>query len=227
MARLDDLMEFARLHGLKIGTIRDLIAYRLKKDHMVERVAETRFTSAGGGAWTAQVFRDKASGEEQLRWSTAISTRQADAGPHAFDRPVRRRAGRGESARRTAARCDGMIEAEGAGVIVALHAAAPGSLSLATNLASAFGRERAGAPGLRHRRADPGAGYLRHDPAVEHAPYAGRPQRLWAGNRRGAHQGYGEIAWRIPDRRGAILRASERHATGGRAGRDRGGGAQP
>ena len=46
MARLDDLMDFARTHGLKIGTIRDLIAYRLKKDHMVERVSETRL---GGG----------------------------------------------------------------------------------------------------------------------------------------------------------------------------------
>src|SRR5687768_2308788 len=66
MARLDDLMEFAKVHGLKIGTIRDLIAYRLKKDHMVARVAETRFTSRSGGSWTAQVFRDKASGEEQL-----------------------------------------------------------------------------------------------------------------------------------------------------------------
>src|ERR671912_686044 len=66
MARLDDLMDFARAHGLKIGTIRDLIAYRLKKDHMVERVAETRFTSKSGASWTAQVFRDKASGEEQL-----------------------------------------------------------------------------------------------------------------------------------------------------------------
>src|SRR5215203_2145505 len=66
MARLDDLMEFARIHGLKIGTIRDLIAYRLKKDHMVEQVAETRFTSRSGASWTAQVFRDKASSEEQL-----------------------------------------------------------------------------------------------------------------------------------------------------------------
>ena len=37
MARLDDLMDFARTHDLKIGTIRDLIAYRLQKDHMVER----------------------------------------------------------------------------------------------------------------------------------------------------------------------------------------------
>ena len=66
MARLDDLMVFARDHGLKIGTIRDLIAYRLKKDHMVKRVAETRFTSRRGVEWAAQVFRDTATGAEQL-----------------------------------------------------------------------------------------------------------------------------------------------------------------
>src|SRR5438309_389817 len=66
MARLDDLMDFARAHGLKIGTIRDLIAYRLKKDHLVERVATTPFTAESGAEWSAQVFRDKSSGEEQL-----------------------------------------------------------------------------------------------------------------------------------------------------------------
>ena len=66
MARLDDLMDFARVHGLKIGTIRDLIAYRLKKDHLVERVAASPFVSTSGGHWQAQVFRDKSSGEEQL-----------------------------------------------------------------------------------------------------------------------------------------------------------------
>src|SRR5438105_3710578 len=66
MARLDDLMDFARSHGLKIGTIRDLIAYRLKKDHLVEKVATTPFTASSGAEWSAQVFRDKSSGEEQL-----------------------------------------------------------------------------------------------------------------------------------------------------------------
>src|SRR5215211_7054742 len=66
MARLDDLMDFARAHGLKIGTIRDLIAYRLKKDHLVERVAISPFTASSGAQWQAQVFRDKASSEEQL-----------------------------------------------------------------------------------------------------------------------------------------------------------------
>src|SRR5881392_2701151 len=66
MARLDDLMDFARGHGLKIGTIRDLIAYRLKKDHLVERVSASAFRASSGASWQAQVFRDKASGEEQL-----------------------------------------------------------------------------------------------------------------------------------------------------------------
>src|SRR3954464_47476 len=66
MARLEDLMDFARAHGLKIGTIRDLIAYRLKKDHLVERVAVSPLVSKSGAHWQAQVFRDKSSGEEQL-----------------------------------------------------------------------------------------------------------------------------------------------------------------
>src|SRR5688500_14948215 len=66
MARFDDLMEFAATHNLKIGTIRDLIAYRLRRDHMVEEVATTAFTARSGAKWQAQVFRDKATGAEQL-----------------------------------------------------------------------------------------------------------------------------------------------------------------
>ena len=50
MARLDDLMEFAAANDLKVGTIRDLIAYRLQKDHMVERVATSAFTARSGRA---------------------------------------------------------------------------------------------------------------------------------------------------------------------------------
>src|SRR5207237_7654805 len=64
MARLDDLMDFARAHGLRIGTIRHLIAYRLKKDYMVARAAGTAFKATSGAEWQAQVFRDKATGEE-------------------------------------------------------------------------------------------------------------------------------------------------------------------
>ena len=66
MARMDDLVAFAQLHGLKIGTIRDLIAYRLKKDHLVEQTAEASFESCWGGTWTARSFLNKALGTETL-----------------------------------------------------------------------------------------------------------------------------------------------------------------
>jgi 3,4-dihydroxy 2-butanone 4-phosphate synthase/GTP cyclohydrolase II len=66
MARLDDLVAFAQLHNLKIGTIRDLIAYRRRHDHLVERRAETVFTSRWGGEWRVLTFWNKATGTEQI-----------------------------------------------------------------------------------------------------------------------------------------------------------------
>jgi 3,4-dihydroxy 2-butanone 4-phosphate synthase/GTP cyclohydrolase II len=66
MARLDDLVSFAQLHNLKIGTIRDLIAYRRRHDHNVEKVAETRFESQFGGQWRAITYLNKAVGTETL-----------------------------------------------------------------------------------------------------------------------------------------------------------------
>jgi len=66
MSRLDDLVAFAQRHNLKIGTIRDLIAYRRRHDPLVEKRAETRFTSRWGGEWTAISFFNKATGDEQI-----------------------------------------------------------------------------------------------------------------------------------------------------------------
>jgi 3,4-dihydroxy 2-butanone 4-phosphate synthase/GTP cyclohydrolase II len=66
MARMDDLVAFAQRHALKIGTIRDLIAYRLKKDHLVEQTAEATFESRWGGTWTAKAFLNKAVGRETV-----------------------------------------------------------------------------------------------------------------------------------------------------------------
>jgi len=66
MARLDDLIPFAQKHRLKIGTIRDLIAYRRKHDHLVEKRAESRFNSRWGGDWTAYTFYNKATGDENM-----------------------------------------------------------------------------------------------------------------------------------------------------------------
>jgi 3,4-dihydroxy 2-butanone 4-phosphate synthase/GTP cyclohydrolase II len=66
MARLDDLVAFAQRHNLKIGTIRDLIAYRRRHDHLLERRMDTRFTSRWGGEWTAISFYNKAVGSETM-----------------------------------------------------------------------------------------------------------------------------------------------------------------
>jgi len=66
MARLDELMRFARLHDLKVGTIRDLIAYRRRHDHLVEKRAEARFTSKWGGDWRAISFWNKATKDETM-----------------------------------------------------------------------------------------------------------------------------------------------------------------
>jgi 3,4-dihydroxy 2-butanone 4-phosphate synthase/GTP cyclohydrolase II len=135
MARLDDLMDFARTHGLKIGTIRDLIAYRLKKDHLVERVATAPFTASSGEPWQAQVFRDKSSGEEQLAliYGTLDPTNPVLVRMHSLDLFADVL---GESSARSGAFQGAMrmIEQEGSGVVVALHAAAPGSLSRSIDL---------------------------------------------------------------------------------------------
>ncbi|MDH3219954.1 MAG: bifunctional 3,4-dihydroxy-2-butanone-4-phosphate synthase/GTP cyclohydrolase II [Gammaproteobacteria bacterium] len=48
MARRKDLEKFAMQHGLKIGTIEDLIRYRIENEHTVERIVESRFQTDFG-----------------------------------------------------------------------------------------------------------------------------------------------------------------------------------
>ena len=58
MARLPDLVEFARLHGLKIGAITDLIHYRSQTERLIERVGERPIRTAEGD-FRLVTFRDK------------------------------------------------------------------------------------------------------------------------------------------------------------------------
>ncbi|WP_018996696.1 3,4-dihydroxy-2-butanone-4-phosphate synthase [Hirschia maritima] len=58
MARLPELVSFAQLHGLKVGTIADLIAYRRREDRFLERRIESDFKSAHGGEFRLIVFKN-------------------------------------------------------------------------------------------------------------------------------------------------------------------------
>ncbi|NWG46142.1 MAG: 3,4-dihydroxy-2-butanone-4-phosphate synthase [Alphaproteobacteria bacterium] len=56
MARLPDLVGIAQRHGLKIGTIADLIAYRRAHDHFLVRKQDVAFASVHGGDWRMMLY---------------------------------------------------------------------------------------------------------------------------------------------------------------------------
>ncbi len=57
MARRDDLVEFARSHGLKIVTVADIIEYRLRNETLIQRVAEARLPTSYG-EFRACIYRN-------------------------------------------------------------------------------------------------------------------------------------------------------------------------
>ncbi|MDT1063387.1 3,4-dihydroxy-2-butanone-4-phosphate synthase [Paracoccus sp. CPCC 101403] len=66
MARLPDLVAFAQHHGLKIGTISDLIAYRRRHDNLIAERAQRPVHSIHGGDWMMRIFADETSGAEHV-----------------------------------------------------------------------------------------------------------------------------------------------------------------
>jgi 3,4-dihydroxy 2-butanone 4-phosphate synthase/GTP cyclohydrolase II len=66
MARLPELIKFAQFHGLKIGAIADLIAYRRRYDHIVERTESTVLSSVHGGEFQMHVYVNTVSYAEHV-----------------------------------------------------------------------------------------------------------------------------------------------------------------
>lgn len=66
MARLPDLVAFAQKHGLKIGTISDLIAYRRRYDNLIIEGEQKPVHSVHGGDWNMRVFADATQGGEHI-----------------------------------------------------------------------------------------------------------------------------------------------------------------
>ncbi|MHC0054637.1 3,4-dihydroxy-2-butanone-4-phosphate synthase [Actibacterium sp. D379-3] len=135
MARLDDLLEFAKAHGLKIGTIRDLIAYRRQHDRIIDLLTEQKFVSRWGGEWTVKAFYNRADGTEQLALQkgevdpskpTLVRMHQVTPFADIF----------GEIGERSdmLSRSMDAIAAEGAGVVVVLNKVAPNYITRAIQL---------------------------------------------------------------------------------------------
>ncbi|MCB4824835.1 3,4-dihydroxy-2-butanone-4-phosphate synthase [Roseicella aerolata] len=66
MARMPDLVSFAQLHGLKLGTIADLIAYRRRTERLVRRVTEGQIDHTIGGDWRLVVYTNTLEYAEHL-----------------------------------------------------------------------------------------------------------------------------------------------------------------
>jgi len=66
MARLPDLVAFAQLHSLKIGTISDLIAYRRRHDNLIKLRKTETITSEFGGEWEMRIYADETQGAEHI-----------------------------------------------------------------------------------------------------------------------------------------------------------------
>ena len=122
MARMDDLIEFGGKHNLKIGTIRDLIAYRLRHDHLLERKVTATFRSKWGAEWLTYVFWNKATRTEQVALVKGIidSSRPVLVRMHALSIFADAFGEVGEESTYLA-RSMAMIAEEGAGVVVLVN----------------------------------------------------------------------------------------------------------
>jgi 3,4-dihydroxy 2-butanone 4-phosphate synthase/GTP cyclohydrolase II len=131
MARLPDLVAFAQLHGLKIGTIADLIAYRRRTERQVERILETPFESVYGGAFRMVVYRNIIDRTEHIALTkgkidpdvpTLVRVHKADIAADML--------GHVEARQELVPRAMKMIaEHDGPGVIVFIRSASPSAIS--------------------------------------------------------------------------------------------------
>ncbi len=131
MARRDDLIAFAQRHGLKIGTIADLIAYRRRHDRIVERSVETAFDSRYGGEFRMIVYVNRVAYAEHI---ALVKGDLSLPGPvlvrmHALnvlDDVLGDRSGGRDEVLHTAMRA---VAAEGRGIVVLIREPLPTSLS--------------------------------------------------------------------------------------------------
>ena len=164
MARMPDLVPFAQRHGLKIGTIEDLIAYRISTESLVKRVAQTTVESGIAGSFTLNVFTTTVEPVEHL---ALVKGDLSAPGPvlvrvHAVN-VLGDLLGVGEpaGAESQVAKAMHAIEREGRGVIVLIRDLGPKSVSDWVNRRSAPAKQAHAARGRRQVEIGVGSQILR------------------------------------------------------------------
>lgn len=149
MARLPDLIPFAQHHGLKIATIADLIAYRLRHDRIVERSLTTTIDTEFGGRFDMHVFINQLNYAEHI---ALVKGDVADGGPvpvrmHAFNILEDVLGDRDSGKAYQLHRAMEMIGEQGRGVVVLIRE--PRKTSLSERVRAKLGDSEAGSGDLR------------------------------------------------------------------------------
>jgi 3,4-dihydroxy 2-butanone 4-phosphate synthase/GTP cyclohydrolase II len=153
MARLPELLAFAAQHGLKVGTIADLIAYRRRSEKLVRRLTQTRITTANAGEFTCYVYAQSPEYAEHIALvkgsipadkPTLVRMHAHDFLSDVLGDNAMGRAGVLHQAMQ-------MVDAAGSGVIVLLREPRPSAVSDAA-------RSRAGEPSAQPALRDYGIG---------------------------------------------------------------------
>ena len=144
MARMPDLVPYAKKHNLKLGTIADLIAYRRKYDNLVKVVHQSEVSSAFGGDFTLKIY---ASTIDQVEHIALVKGDIRSGGPV----PVRMHAanvlndvlGLNGATRSDIQKAMNRIGELGRGVVVLINDDEPGALSRRLDPEQAPGKEGA------------------------------------------------------------------------------------
>ncbi|MGL4396897.1 MAG: 3,4-dihydroxy-2-butanone-4-phosphate synthase [Hyphomicrobium sp.] len=131
MARMDDLVPFAKRHGLKIGAIEDLIAYRLRNDRIVKHVARTSVETNIAGTFDMHVYETTVEPAEHI---ALVKGKIAGGGPvlvrvHALNVLSDVIGVGGDESDNIIVRSMRAIEKEGRGVIVLIRDLRPKAIS--------------------------------------------------------------------------------------------------
>ena len=144
MARVPDLIDFAKAHNLKIGAIADLIAWRRHNESLVTRLSESAIDTDFGGDWRLIIYRNDITGVEHLvmQKGEILPDQPIMVRMHGLDLMVDVLGQRHKTRRHgELQRAMNMIAAEGRGVIVLLRETSSSSLSDLVQAPSHFGKE--------------------------------------------------------------------------------------